>query len=180
MGKFHQTLSDESPQETRDILLPHLDLIFKCACRMAGRRYNAEDLAQETFYFAIKHFSQLKDHTKAKSWLFSILRNLFLKEIERSKKHPSVDYDVMAYALAGSESLEQAFSKYQTSQKVREHLETLETRLRRPLELFYFEMKSYKEIASELGLPMGTVMSRIARAKVQLKRVLHRSGQDHW
>lgn len=77
LNKFTSHIGDGCSKEAREHLLPHLDLIFRCAYRMTGRRQDAEDLSQETYYYAFKNFEQIKDRAKAKSWLFSILRNLF-------------------------------------------------------------------------------------------------------
>jgi len=66
--------------EINEFLLPHGDLIFRCACRLTRRAHDAEDLTQEAFYYAIKNFAQQRDRAKAKSWLLSILRNLFFKD----------------------------------------------------------------------------------------------------
>ncbi len=144
---------------------------------MTGKRQDAEDLSQEAFYFAFKNFAQLKDQAKAKSWLFSILRNLFLKGIEKNKKKTFLEFESMSSALGGKTNIEQEFLDEETARAIRSALETLEPRLKRPIQMFYFEKKSYKEIASSMELPIGTVMSRIARAKVSLKRKLSRPGK---
>ncbi|QPJ62593.1 MAG: sigma-70 family RNA polymerase sigma factor [Candidatus Nitronauta litoralis] len=177
LEKFATNIGEGSSEEARKHLLPHLDLIFRCAYRMTGRRQDAEDLSQETYYFAFKNFEQLKDQAKAKSWLFSILRNLFLKEIEKTKKKTFLEFDSISSALGGKTNIEQEFLDNETANSIREVLETLEPRLKLPIKMFYFEKKSYKEIASTMDLPMGTVMSRIARAKVNLKRKLSRNGK---
>jgi RNA polymerase sigma-70 factor (ECF subfamily) len=70
---------------------------------------------------------------------------------------------------------ESEFLQGEVNGLIRKNLEKLDDRLKKPIELFYFESLSYKEIAKILGLPIGTVMSRIARAKVSLKRDLTRS-----
>ncbi len=144
---------------------------------MTGRRQDAEDLSQETYYYAFKNFEQLKDQAKAKSWLFSILRNLFLKEIEKNKKKTFLEFDSMSGALGGKTNVEQEYLDDETARSIRSVLDTLEPRLKRPIQMFYFEKKSYKEIASSMDLPIGTVMSRIARAKVNLKRKLSKFGK---
>ncbi len=144
---------------------------------MTGKRQDAEDLSQEAFYYAFKNFEQLNDQAKAKSWLFSILRNLFLKEIEKNKKKTFLEFDSMSGALGGKTNVEQEYLDHETALSLREVLETLEPKLKRPIKMFYFEKKSYKEIAIAMELPIGTVMSRIARAKVNLKRKLDRSGR---
>ena len=177
LNKFDSSKDNEPSEEAQKHLLPHLDLIFRCAYRMTGRRQDAEDLAQETFYYAFKHFQQLNDLAKAKNWLFSILRNQFLKEIDKNKKRTFLEFDAYSNALGGKANLEQEYLESETAASIREVLDTLEPRLKRPIQMFYFEKKSYKEIASHMDLPIGTVMSRIARAKVSLKRKLSRTGR---
>lgn len=155
-------------------LLPHEDLIFRCAYRLSKNKLDAEDLTQETFYYAIKNYSQLNDLSKVKNWLFSILRNLFLKEVTKNKKHLDIDFDAISNFIFELTDLTNDFLKDEIKDKVKEVLEKTEPRLRIPIELFYFQKLSYKEIATSLNLPIGTVMSRIARAKVHLKKELAR------
>lgn len=160
--------------EIKDYLLPHVDLIFRCACRLTRKAHDAEDLTQETFYFAIKNFSQLRDRDKAKNWLFSILRNLFLKELEKSKKRIDIEFDSVSNTISGKVDIEGDHLKAEVAHNLREALSKLDERLKRPIEMFYFERLSYKEIAKSLKLPIGTVMSRIARGKVYIRRELGR------
>ena len=63
-------------------VFPHVSIIYDSALRLCGNMDEAEDLMQETFFYAIKNFSQLRDHGKCKFWLFAILKNIFLKNIE--------------------------------------------------------------------------------------------------
>jgi RNA polymerase sigma-70 factor (ECF subfamily) len=157
-------------------LLPHVEVIFRCACRLSRKVHDAEDLTQETFYFAIKNFNQLKDHDKAKNWLFSILKNLFLKDIEKNKKKVDIHFDSVSNSLSAKTNLENDYLVLEARKAVREGLGKLDDRLKRPIEMFYYERLSYKEIADKLELPIGTVMSRIARGKVYLKRELDGKG----
>ena len=160
--------------EIKDYLMPHVDLIFRCACRLTRKSHDAEDLTQETFYFAIKNFSQLRDRDKAKNWLFSILRNLFLKDLEKNKKRIDIDFDSVSNIISGKVDIEQEHLKAEVSRNLRAALNKLDERLKAPIEMFYFERLSYKEIAKSLDLPMGTVMSRIARGKVYIRKELNR------
>jgi RNA polymerase sigma-70 factor (ECF subfamily) len=162
--------------EIRDYLLPHVDLIFRCACRLTRKSHDAEDLTQETFYSAIKNFSQLKDKDKAKNWLFSILRNLFLKDLEKRKKRIDVEFDSVSNMISGKVNIEEEHLKMEAAGNLRAALSKLDDRLKAPIEMFYFEKLSYKEIAKSLSLPIGTVMSRIARGKVYIRRELNRTG----
>ena len=162
--------------EVKDYLLPHVELIFRCACKLTRKSHDAEDLTQETFYYAIKSFSQLKDRDKAKNWLFSILRNLFLKDLEKSKKRIDIEFDSVSNMISGKVDIEAEHLKTEAAHNLRLALNKLDSRLKAPIEMFYFEKLSYKEIAKSLNLPMGTVMSRIARGKVYIRRELNRAG----
>ena len=162
--------------EVKEYLLPHVDLIFRCACRLTRKAHDAEDLTQETFYYAIKRFSQLKDRDKAKNWLFSILRNLFLKELEKGKKRIDIEFESVSNTISGKVNIEEDHLKAETARILRTVLNKLDDRLKGPIEMFYFEKLSYKEIAKCLDLPIGTVMSRIARGKVYIRRELKRTG----
>ncbi len=162
--------------EIREYLLPHVDLIFRCACRLTRKSHDAEDLTQETFYYAIKNFAQLKDREKAKNWLFSILRNLFLKDLEKSKKRIDIEFDSVSNTISGVANIEEEHLKVEVARNLRAVLDKLDDRLKAPIEKFYFDRLSYKEIAQSLKLPIGTVMSRIARGKVYIRRELNRTG----
>lgn len=162
--------------EVKEYLLPHVDLIFRCACRLTRKADDADDLTQETYYYAIKRFSQLKDRNKAKNWLFSILRNLFLKGLEKSKKRIDIEFDSVSNTISGKVNIEEDHLKAETARYLRAVLNKLDDRLKAPIEMFYYEKLSYKEIAKSLGLPIGTVMSRIARGKVYIRRELKRTG----
>ena len=166
----------EYAPEINEFLLPHVDLIFRCACRLTRKAHDAEDLTQEAFYFAIKNFAQLKDRAKAKSWLFSIMRNLFLKDLEKNKKRINVDFDAVSNTISGLSNVEEEHLKGEAARNLRAVLDKLDDRLKAPIVMFYFDRLTYKEIAKTLSLPIGTVMSRIARGKVYLRRELNRTG----
>ena len=156
-------------------LAPYVPILYKSAIRMCGNPENAQDLVQETLYAAIKHFDQLKDPEKTKSWMFSILRNLFLREIEKTKKHAEIEFDSICDKLSGEHNIEAEFLRSELKSSICDALNTLEEKLRLPLTKFFFDGLSYKEISNCLNIPIGTVMSRIARAKVYLKKELSRS-----
>jgi len=164
--------------EIKDCLLPHMELIFRCACRLARKPHDAEDLTQETYYYAIKNFPQLRDRDKAKNWLFSILRNLFLKDLEKNKKRIDIEFESVSNTISGRVNIEEDHLKAETARNLRVVLNKLDDRLKAPIKMFYFEKLSYKEIAQSLDLPIGTVMSRIARGKVYIRRELKRTGHS--
>ena len=156
-------------------LLPHVPILYKSAIRMCGNAENAQDLVQETLFSAIKHFDQLKDPEKTKYWMFSILRNLFLRDIEKTKKRGEIQFDSLCDRLSGEHNIEAEFLRAELKNNICDVLNTLDEKIRLPLTKFFFEGLSYKEISDCMNIPMGTVMSRIARAKVHLKKELLRS-----
>lgn len=177
LAQIEQKLVDGAyAPEVKEYLLPHVDLIFRCAYRLTRKEYDAEDLTQETFYYAIKRFSQLKDRDKAKNWLFSILRNLFLKELEKGKKRIDIEFESVSNTISGKVNIEEEHLKAEMARNIRIVLNKLDDRLKAPIEMFYFEKLPYKDIAKCLDLPIGTVMSRIARGKVYIRRELNRTG----
>jgi RNA polymerase sigma-70 factor (ECF subfamily) len=112
-------------------------------------------------------WDQLRDQERAKSWLCSILRNLFLKTLRQTDvKNPILleNADLISdtpvvEGLIGTEELQQV-------------LDEMPEEFRAPLILFYFEEFSYKEIAEQMEVPIGTIMSRLARGKDHLRRRL--------
>ncbi len=158
-------------------LHPNGPVILGAAYRLCREKEHAEDLVQETFYYALKNFHQLKDRDKCKYWLFSILRNLFLKDIKKRKNWLELEFDTVCENLHTKQPLdpENEYIQKELKHRVQEALDTLNERLKFPIILFYFENRSYKEISEILNIPIGTVMSRLARAKVHLKQLLMQS-----
>ena len=175
--KFAENLSDrEGRDKFKKYLLPHAAVIYRAAFRLCKTSHGAEDLVQETYYLALKNFDQLKDRERSKYWLFAILRNVFLKDIEKSKHRIEIEFESVCYALRNDTHLENELLKDEVKHNIQSALSKLDGKLREPIRLFYFEGLSYQEISKTLDIPIGTVMSRIARAKVHLKRDLVRTG----
>jgi RNA polymerase sigma-70 factor, ECF subfamily len=175
--KFAESISNRGSRDNfKQYLLPHAAVIYRAALRLCKTSHGAEDLVQETYYLALKKFDQLKDREKSKYWLFAILRNVFLKEIEKKKNQVEVEFDSVCYSLRNKTHLENEILEDEAKKTVRSALDKLDEKLREPIRLFYFEGRSYQEISSSLKIPIGTVMSRIARAKIRMKRDLVRDG----
>jgi RNA polymerase sigma-70 factor (ECF subfamily) len=176
LNQFKNFLADSDDLECFEkFLSPHVSMLYKSAIRMCGSPNDAEDLVQETLYCAIKSFHQLQDPKKSKSWMFSILRNLFLKDIEKTKKRAEIDFDLVCDKLTDRDHPESDFLRTEVKINIQEALGNLDAKLRNALVKYYFDGLSYKEISATLDIPIGTVMSRIARAKVYLKQELLRS-----
>lgn len=153
----------------------YYESLYRYAYRLSGSAADAEDLTQETFFKAQTQFDQLREVERAKPWLFRILRNAFLQRVRSDKTHKPVSLDSIGEVPAklptelpeiGSDQLQQALNE-------------LPEGFRTPVILYYFEEMSYRDIAEQMELPIGTVMSRLARAKTHLRErlVLHLDGQ---
>lgn len=159
-------MSDLKPAPTLTALIDeHYELIYRYAYRLCGRQADAEDLTQQTFLAAQAHQDQLRDAAASRAWLCSIVRNAFLQGKRRRLR---------TVALAdGVESLMRPVpADGIDSDELQAALATLPEEFRSPLVLFYFREFSYKDIASALNVPLGTVMSRLSRGKSLLRQRL--------
>ena len=138
--------------------------VYRYAYRLSGAAAEADDLTQQTFLMALQRVHQLREPSRAKAWLFAVLRSCFLKGCR--KRVPlsagSLELDIGMIPEEVSE-LEV------DSEQLQKALNELSEEFRLVLVMFYFEQLSYKEIASALEVAKGTVMSRLARAKRQLR-----------
>lgn len=167
---LNPTTSRKEASLYETICLPHWAYIYRNAYHLSGNRATAEDLTQETFFAAFQKFEQLKDHARARSWLFVILRNLFLGHIEKDKAKLYSDFDDVAYRLEDKSEESERGQREGFSDDVKLPLDRLDEKFKEPLVMAVLGDYSYKEISTRLGIPMGTVMSRISRGKSFLKR----------
>ena len=153
-----------------ELAIPHLNFIYRSAYRLCGKRSDADDLSQETFRLAFENFDQLREHNKIKSWLFIILRNVYLKQIKRKKTYVDINIYLASYNLQDFKSIGKEYFDKILNGEVQTALNKLPEKYKTPLILTYIAGYSYKEIADMLHLPIGTVMSRISRGKVFIKK----------
>ncbi len=155
-----------SPQTSINTLVEaHYEALYRYAYRLSGSSQEAEDLTQETFCQAQNKFFQLREEAKAKSWLFTILRNAYLHRLRSNKQEKQV-------SLTGIPEIPERVTDavpIVDSAHLQKALDDLPELFRTPIILFYFEDFSYKDIAEQMNVPLGTVMSRLARAKTFLR-----------
>ena len=142
----------------------HYQNVYRFAYRLSGSVTDSEDLVQQTFLVAQTKLNQLKEPDRARSWLFTIVRNLFLKGVQKEGKEATVALDESMFVEAVQEKSETV-----DVDQLQHLLDDLPEDFRAPVILFYFKEFSYQEIADQLGIPLGTVMSRLSRAKAMLK-----------
>lgn len=148
--------------ELRTLVAEHYTAVYRYAFRLCGNAADAEDVTQQTFLRAQRAIDQLRDAARADRWLLKIARNEFLRR--RTTAAPtSLASDPASPAPRGDEA-----------EEVQRALGGLPDEYRLPVLLFYFEELSYREIATELAIPIGTVMSRLSRARMHLREQLLR------
>jgi RNA polymerase sigma-70 factor (ECF subfamily) len=143
----------------------HYEALYRYAYRLAGSAAEAEDLTQEAFCKAQVNLSQLREPDRAKAWLFSILRNAYLHRRRTDRQHPCLTLESVGdLPEPAPEPLPDV-----DPERLQEALQELPEVFRTPVILYYFEDFSYRDIAEQMDLPLGTVMSRLARAKAYLR-----------
>jgi len=165
--------------EFEEIALPHMRYIYQISYKFTGNKEAAEDLTQETFTVAMQKFNQLKDPKKCKSWLFVIARNLFLSVVTKMNNKYFLDYEDVSYMIPDNSQGADRFVQNGYSDNVQHHMDRLSPKYREPFEMAVLGDYSYKEIAKELDIPIGTVMSRIARGKAFLKREIGKNCESY-
>ncbi len=173
--------------EFEAVALVHLDLLYRAALRLTHNRAEAEDLVQETWLRALRHFDQFDPGSNCRAWLLTILRNAFLNRLRRDGRE-ILESD-MAATEAGSARLEEASVARSSPEEdffqtvlhgdVDRALKTLPAPFRLVVTLADLEGLTYKEIAQVLGCPIGTVMSRLSRARQLLRKELVTLAREH-
>ena len=125
-------------------------------------------MTQEAIGKALARLGQLRDPDRAKYWLFRILRNGYLHRARTERRHRTVPLDAVGDVAEDAPEPPPAVD----SACLQKALDELDEAFRTPLILFYFEDFSYRDIADQMDLPIGTVMSRLARAKAYLRQRL--------
>ncbi|HEV3204036.1 MAG TPA: sigma-70 family RNA polymerase sigma factor [Gemmataceae bacterium] len=154
-----------SQRNVERLVKEHYLSLYRYAFRLTGASADAEDLTQETFCSAQLKFHQLRDPDRAKAWLFSILRNAYLHRIRARNNQPVISIELLDDV---AEPLPDPLPPVDT-ERLQQILNELPEVFRTPIILYYFEEFSYRDIAEQMDLPVGTVMSRLARAKAHLK-----------
>lgn len=159
-------------------VLPHLDVLYRVGRRLTGETADAEDLVQETLLRAWRGWAGFTQGSNVRAWLLTILRNTFVSRW-RSRKREGIsisldDADPHAiYRAVGSEDPEGHFFERVVDAKVLAAVEALPEEFREALVLSDLEGLPYAEVAQVLAIPVGTVKSRLFRARRLLQHRLH-------
>ena len=152
-----------------------MDAMFNLAMKMTRNRAEAEDLVQETYLRAYRFFDQYEEGTNCKAWLFRILRNNFINRYRQQRRKPETEdlskleysYDRMDPSLRNHlwENPDRAFENRALREEIDKALDQIPQEYRMVVVLSAMEGLTYREIASVMGCPLGTVMSRLHRAR---------------
>jgi RNA polymerase sigma-70 factor (ECF subfamily) len=157
--------------EFAELVDAHYQALFRFAVSLTRDADRAGDLVQETFCIWAEKGSQLKDRSKAKTWLFTTLHREFLGQRRRAERY--VEEELNEETAGAVTAPEDDADRQMDGQRALELLGQLEETYRAPVTLFYLQQHSYKEIAEILGIPIGTVMSRLSRGKELLRRQMN-------
>jgi RNA polymerase sigma factor (sigma-70 family) len=149
--------------------------LYRFAMSLTGHEAEAADLTQQTFYLWAAKGHQLRDDSKLKVWLFTVLHREFLAQKRDRARY--VCTDEMGDTAAAETYVPASVIEKLDGAIAHKALLSLEDTFRAPLALFYLEQHSYREIAEILAIPIGTVMSRIQRGKIKLRKLLAREAE---
>jgi RNA polymerase sigma-70 factor (ECF subfamily) len=160
--------------------LAHADQLYRIALRLSGSSQTAEELVQETYLRALRSWRSYRPGTNLAAWLATILRNIYLDEARRRSRRPATEplddeseyflYDQLSGGRV--EGPQEALMSKLTNDAILESLEDVPENFREVVVLVDIGEFSYQEAADILDVPIGTVMSRLHRARRMLKRAL--------
>jgi RNA polymerase sigma-70 factor, ECF subfamily len=166
---------DKSLAGFEELAIPLFDSLYNFAHWLAHNSNDAEDLVQETYLKALRGFASFQRGTNFRAWIFQILRNTFLSSRSKLERRMTVtmdseeDFPALSATSATPESL---LIERSGNDAVQCAIERLPVILREVILLCDVEDASYREIAEILSIPIGTVMSRIARARKVIRESL--------
>jgi len=158
-------------------VIEYMDTLYSYAMVLTRNPSEAEDLVQETYLRAMRAMRRLRAGSNVKSWLLAILRNIWLNQLRKQRTTPKtveIDVDEITANVVAETSKDPhaLYVSKRECEQVREAIQQLPVDFREVILLREYEELSYQEIASVLGCPVGTVMSRLARARSKLRPML--------
>jgi RNA polymerase sigma-70 factor (ECF subfamily) len=157
-----------------ELAMPHFAKLYNFAHWLTQDRAAAEDLVQETYMKALRGFSSFQQGTNFRAWMYKILRNTFLTTKAGLKVSVSLDSDGddKPAEPAVTETPESVLLARVELETIQSALEKLPVKFREIILLCDLEEMSYQEIGETLGIPIGTVMSRLSRARKAMRELL--------
>lgn len=165
--------------------LPHLPSVRRFALMLTRNATDAEDLVQDTFLRALRSWSGYDSRGACRSWLYKICRNVHLRQVTRRSRitfsgEPEVDAIAASalYHRAAEQGLDHLMDRAELGPELRAAIDALPDAYRRAVVLVDVDGSSYEDAAVALGVPIGTVRSRLFRARQLLQRALRAHAED--
>ena len=182
-------ISEPRSWDFQSVAVPYIDALYNTALRMARNPEDAEDLVQETYFKAYKYYDKFTEGTNLKAWLFRILKNTFINSYRKKQQVPpqnafddiedAFEHQISSEAGGRLPSPEEAVLRDVLDEDVQEALDGLPEDYRMVVVLADLEDFSYQEIAEILDIPVGTVMSRLYRARRRLEAEMLTYARGH-
>jgi RNA polymerase sigma factor (sigma-70 family) len=172
---------NDASSQFEQLALPLLDSAYNFAYWLAQNQDNAEDLVQETYLKALRGFASFRPGSNFRAWMFQILKNTFLTSYSEAKRRATVPLEseeALPALPVNSDSAESILVDRSRSDTIRRASEQLPITFREVILLCDVEDASYREIAVILSIPIGTVMSRLARARKAVRESLSRCAPE--
>lgn len=152
------------------------DNVYRLAYRMCGNAHDADEVAQEAFVAAWRALPNFRGDAKFSTWLYRLTTNAAIDLMRREKRHCTASEEDVPELADTSDAPQQQLERTEQRRAVQNALADIGEEYRQVLLLRYMQELDYGEIADALALPVGTVKSRINRAKAALKKALLKSG----
>ena len=173
----------------RETALPHLNAVYDSALRLAGNEADAEDLTQTTFLKAYRFIEKFHEGTDCKAWLLTILKNTFINQYRKRIRGP-VTIELDEEKFPGTKDQPRLTTTIESDsgeselmgmldEEVEDALGNIGEESRKIVLLSDVDGFSYKEIAEIMGCPVGTVRSRLSRARRALRALLRKYAMQH-
>jgi RNA polymerase sigma-70 factor (ECF subfamily) len=174
--------ANERRRQFEEYAFPHMDALHNMALHLTRHPLDAEDLVQEAFLRAFRFFDKFEAGTNFKAWIFRILINTFINHYRKKARAPQqVDFEKVEGFYSRNDA--ERDDKFETAYDERHYLDLFGDEVNAALQKLSYEFRmavmlcdiegfSYKEIAAIMGVPIGTVMSRLSRARQQLQNHL--------
>jgi RNA polymerase sigma-70 factor (ECF subfamily) len=153
--------------------IEYMDNLYRYAMVLTRNRSEAEDLVQETYVRAIRAMDSLRAGSNLKSWLYTILRNVWINQLRKQYTSPEMgSTELDEVVMETSKGPHELYVNSLWREQLRQAIHQLPVDFREVIVLREYEELSYQEIAKLVGCPVGTVMSRLARARTKLRALL--------
>ncbi|BDR54846.1 hypothetical protein KIMH_09570 [Bombiscardovia apis] len=181
---------DERRKRFEQLAMPAVDVLYRQAMKLTNNPQDAQDLVQDTFERGFKAFDRFEPGSNFEAWMTTIERNAFFNQYHKAKRRPQRandstgeynDWDIYSaseHTPEGLKSAEQEYLEAFAPEEIMAALNKLSPERRRVFIDAAIDGKSYQQVADEQGIKIGTVMSRLNRARAQLREELQKYARD--